>query len=411
VTLDIDKLCREYLRAIAMDRQADAPASPLLAIAEAVAGGLVPKPGVGQIWSVDPPDGEDGIGALVALTEVSPTIAAVLVSDQTWLASNDDIIVTADDSPWDEEFLLCTWKKYRVARRSLVGHLGDLRESTIQVLEMLTRHRDRGGFRLRAHESSRTDEGLDRLRWTIAKGADDAAARSFLAGPRILDDDDLRGQVRASLADATRWVEQVALEARVAEGSPLTVDLVRVFLQKTLEPFVPGDSTSATQHAAGARRGVRGAGVLAGLAATGALAHGIAPRFLPPQIQLAALAASLAVSVVRRLRKKSSPPLLETEFSVGPAHVAISWKFADEYLILDIEAVDSAGAPIEGVEISLDLDGEADSGASRNSVLTDDRGVVFLVQPLEDWHPSRDRHLTLSIACGDDRFDRRLRVP
>ena len=410
MTPDIDRLCKDYVRAITQDRQGDAPRSPLAKIVDALAATPPPDAEIGQVWRLEPPQGEDGISALVVLTQVTPDLRGALLSSRVWMAGHDDMIVTLDDSPWDEEFLICTWRPVRVAEQSLRECLGELPVSVTHAYGALREHQQRGGFELRTRETALTEEGRPKLRWTITRrGGRDG--NSYWAGPRILEGDP-REDVRTALRDATRWIGQVAPQPEDEPDAAPVVGQLRDWLMRSLQPFTP----EAAIHADGRARGKLGAWLAARGAVIGAvgahlggavgahLAGGVGLVLVPPQLRAAAIAAGLAVGVARRLARKRGEALLHTEFPVGDVLTGIQWRYADDHLLLEVLARDASGSPVEGVEISLVP--PADAPRTEQSVITtSDKGVALLFLPLDSLPPPPARQFKIGIAHRGERFE------
>ena len=205
----LSELAATYVRGLAADLADGDPVRPIHLATRWLPEPDLPTPVVGQIWRVEPHD--VGLAALVALTwNEDDTLRGVLVSDQTWCASSDDIVLPAASSPTGEDLLLCTWNDTLLSHAALKGFIGTIPREILEALQMLLQRRLTGGFALRARDYHEADDGRLLLRWDINPLDAPANRRSFETGPRILEEHDPRLEVQAALRDCTAWLERQA---------------------------------------------------------------------------------------------------------------------------------------------------------------------------------------------------------
>ncbi len=200
----------ELVQAIEADARDGWVENPLEALAKALPQPPPPEPAVGQLWRVVPPDPSSGdMPTLVILTHVSQVLRGVLSIEHTWMAGHDDLVIQAEDSPTRRPLLACPWSDTPVPRASLAGFVGEIDKPAMEPLLMLLQWRLTGGFKVRAREIvDGTADGA--VRWEIWPTENRDAGSVFYTGPRILEEDDPRLQLREVLHQHTAWLADLA---------------------------------------------------------------------------------------------------------------------------------------------------------------------------------------------------------
>lgn len=176
---------------------------------------------VGDVWCVEGASSED-LPALVTLTWVGASgVRGILTTEDTWLASSEDIVVPADASPTQEPLLLCTWREAPLARPSLVSWVGSLPQHLVEALAMVLQNRLTPRFTKHALGPVRAEPGEVRLSWSIEPAGDSEHRCEFHTGAPIISQTDPRLAVRMALVDCTAYFERDALGGLQALEDPL----------------------------------------------------------------------------------------------------------------------------------------------------------------------------------------------
>ena len=179
-------LPRELAEALARVRDAPVPASPCAR----------------EVWTV-PARAEGELGVLVALLDdPGPEACAVLVSDQLWLATTDDVVVPPEQSPTGEPLLLCLWCPVRVESQRWGRYVGRLPRDSARAAEL--RMRAKVGLRLRRRAVGNVRQGDTILvSWELRRVEAPEICIRYLSGGRLGGEDDIREQVRVELKRGT----------------------------------------------------------------------------------------------------------------------------------------------------------------------------------------------------------------
>ena len=179
---------------------------------------------VGQVWVAEP-RGHQGVPCPVLLTRIgAPCLDAVVLSEQLWMATADDVVIPAEQGTVGLPLVACLWRNPSLAPSSLVSLLGTLDAEPFAVVARLLRRTADGSFpRTPLGPAPRQElpgaslPGPTLLRWSV--GAPDGTSLPYLSGTRVLDDEDPRPLVRDLFEQATRYLEQEALALRQAPAS------------------------------------------------------------------------------------------------------------------------------------------------------------------------------------------------
>ena len=377
-----DALCRELAEALAGPPSSYGPPDPLASITGALAPLQSAEPAVGQLWRAARTGGDQQ--ALVALTHVSGALRAVLATEDSWIASTEDLVVSASDSPTGCALALTTWSDTPLPRSSLRALIGCLPESVVEPLLMLLQRQLTGGFRLRAVESLSGADGAA-IRWLIS-ASDGGRACSFASGSRILDQTDGRVSVRAAMRGAAAWladdaVAEVLERGQAPEPEPWHARMVAKFRAavEALGDAVVGDAgaravaglpgAAATGAALGSLSG-------AGIAAGGGL-FGFIPRLgslINPAFTVENFLRADGLQMRHGGARVGNAPFSFT-IPVGAAEVAVWLEFGVN--LVDLLVKGSAdGKPRRGVRVVLKIS-DAASTVSR-SASTDKHGIATL---------------------------------
>jgi hypothetical protein len=376
-----DALCRELAEALAGPPSSYGPPDPLASITGALAPLQSAEPAVGQLWRAARTGGDQQ--ALVALTHVSGALRAVLATEDSWIASTEDVVVSASDSPTGCALALAAWSDTPLPRSSLRALIGCLPESVIEPLLMLLQRQLTGGFRLRAVESLSGADGAG-IRWLIS-ASDGGRACSFASGSRILDQTDGRVAVRAAMRGAAAWladdaVAEVLERGQAPEPEPWHARMVAKFRAavEALGDAVVGDA--GARSVAGISGAASTGAALASLSGAGSAAGG----GLFGQILVGSLN-NLASSVgtfwradglqMRHPGAKVGNAPFSFTIPVGAAEVAVWLEFGLNLVDVLVKA-SADGKPRRGVRVVLKVS-DAALTVSR-SASTDKHGIATL---------------------------------
>lgn len=202
---------------LALEQLADLYIASIQTDIEARQAGARSAPRVGDLWTTRGRRYQD-LPAVVVVTCAEPgSLRAVVAFEEPELASSDDVLVAAEQSPTGAPLALCSWRDVPIAAQDLDRLLGVLPDSVVEPLTMLLQRQILGGFEIRPVDVARLSTGETALRWTIESTREDSIACEFLTGAQILRDADPRLRVRQILLQSTLYLERDALEDIGAE--------------------------------------------------------------------------------------------------------------------------------------------------------------------------------------------------
>jgi hypothetical protein len=166
---------------------------------------------VGQVWCVEARSGVLDSMLLVLTHSSGPFLRGVVTHGCQELATTDDVVVDADQSPTSQSLVLCTWGDVPVHEASLTFLVGEVPRPALKAALMLLQARLSGGFTLRAVGAESTKS---LLRWTIAPVCAPEQVQTFVTGTRVIRPEDARLLVRKKLLEHSEWIAAQAF-ARV----------------------------------------------------------------------------------------------------------------------------------------------------------------------------------------------------
>lgn len=364
--LERDRLAREYAAALLHE-----PPDDLLAeVADSLEALPSAEPGVGQVWRVAKTE-KGCTQALVLLTHATEVLRGVLATEESWLATSDDILIPPEDSPTGGALMVALWSDTPVHRRSLAGLLGTLPPAAVAPILMVLQSRLTGGFKLRA-TAALPGDGLGATQWTIQPVTGETQTASFVTGTRVIDKLDVRLDAREALRSATAWIARDALaEAWELGGAPARVpwhqtlldDLraaVAALSDAVIGAPIDGEGLS---NAASTRAGFVSLG--GGSLAAGALG-------------MAAGWPALAGGVLRAIKataKTGGSERLVFTLPVDDADVEVTLEVLPDVLSVMVDARE-AGKPRKGLAVELRLSEKARSDRERRR--TDAEGIASI---------------------------------
>ncbi len=351
MTTRLEEQAAEYIEALHADR--DAGEFPLLALARTLEedspSPQVPK--VGQLWRIRSADQAPIRRALAVLTCVGTDFRAVLASDQTWMATEDDHIVEPELSPTGEALLLHLWRDVPVAPAALETWIGDLQEPTVDALLMHLQHLLTGGFVLRALTRLDLVDGVVCVGWTIAlRGASDAPLR-LVRGTRILHELDPRREVQRVVTDVTSWVEADALAAVPdADSEHVTQPWWRLMASWLLGPgLVEGKARAVSGPVARPDEDAEGDGFDA--SPLGKLLNTISPNPVAGLMPVGAFANRAGGRT-----PSDTSGLADVTVLVGETTISLVLKGTEEKLIAELSAIDASGKNANGAVLAITIE-------------------------------------------------------
>jgi len=254
--------------------------SPLDVLAEALPSLPRPVPAVGQLWRVTDASGQ-GAPTLVILTHVAAMLRGVVALEHTWAAGHDDLVLQADYTPTGRPLMACTWSDTPIPPTALAGCVGAIAARSMEPLLMVLQRQITGGFRLRAREVMDGNLENGAVLWEVWPVGDRGATRSFMAGPRILDETDPRVRLHEVVEQRTAWLGEAATtaigeHAARTEERPLVgqlIDRLRAALEKLGLPT--GVDAPAPTSLAGRLAGEALAGAVMGVVLQPAIAAAV----------------------------------------------------------------------------------------------------------------------------------------
>jgi len=158
---------------------------------------------VGQVWFVEAPSGAHASMLLVLTHSSGPFLRGVITHGCHELATTDDVVVDADQSPTGQSLVMCLWGDVPVHEESLTFLVGEVPRPALEAALMLLQARLSGGFILRAVDA---DIGQSMIRWTIAPVCAPERVQKFVTGTRVIRPEDARLLVRKKLLQQSEWV-------------------------------------------------------------------------------------------------------------------------------------------------------------------------------------------------------------
>ena len=363
--LERDRLAREYAAALIQDPAVDHFAD----VAGSLEGLPSAQPGVGQVWRVA--KAEKGCAqALVLLTHATEMLRGVLATEDSWLATSEDILIAPEDSPTGEELMVALWNDTPVPRQSLAGLLGTLAPAAMLPVLMVLQSRLTGGFQLRA-VAALPGNGLGATKWVIQPLGGEAQPASFVTGTRVVDKLDPRLDAREALRNATSWIARDAVaEAWELGGAAERVPWHRTLLEELraavsqLADAVVGEP-GTIDHKSGAFPSLH-AWFGGGSLAAGGVGMGAGFPALAGGVLRAVGAAS----------ESGSPDRMVFSVPVGSAKVEVTLEVQPDVLSVLVHARE-AGRPRQGLPVDLRLTGTARSRGEQRR--TDPEGIASIV--------------------------------